>query len=115
MLRGEVPDPPGAVANNDLFLGTAPATFPGFDVETLTELLGVLDSAGIRGRVGIADRITLLIPRRLREHAAELGFARMCRQAVELALAALGLFLHHRDAGAVHLHVQNRNGFADED
>src|SRR5512138_1901667 len=41
MLSGEVPDPSGAVANNDLLVGAAPAAFPRLDVESPAELLGV--------------------------------------------------------------------------
>jgi hypothetical protein len=49
----------------------------------------------------------------LGEHAAEFGFARVCRLAIHLAFATLGLFLHYRRPGAVHLDIQNGHGFAD--
>jgi hypothetical protein len=39
----------------------------------------------------------------------------MCRQASGLAFAALGLFLYNRNAGPVHLHIENRNRLADDD
>lgn len=49
MLGGEIPDPLGAIADDYLLFGAAPAAFPGFDVQPLAELLGGFDSAGIRG------------------------------------------------------------------
>lgn len=36
-------------------------------------------------------------------------------QLLDFAFASLGLFLHHRHAGAVHLQIQNRNRLADDD
>ena len=39
----------------------------------------------------------------------------MGRLAVGLAFPAHGLFLHHRHSGPVHLHIQDRNGLADDD
>ena len=115
MFLGQIPDPFGAVADDDLLLGAAPAAFPGLDVEPLAELLGVLDGAGVGGGIGVANGIAFFVPRGLREHAAELGFARVRRQAVEFAFATRGLFLHHGHAGAVHLDIENGNGLAHDD
>ena len=115
VLLGEVPDPFGTVADDDLLLGAAPATVPGLEVKPLAELLGVLDGTGIGGGVGIANREAFVIPLGLREYAAKLGFARMSGQAVELTLAASGLLLHNRHAGAVHLHIEGGHGLADHD
>jgi hypothetical protein len=39
----------------------------------------------------------------------------MCGLAVGFAFPALALFLYHRYAGPVHLHIQNRNRLADDD
>ena len=36
-------------------------------------------------------------------------------QSIELAFAIHGFFVHHGHAGAVHLHIQDRDGFAHDD
>ena len=46
---GKVPDPFGAIADDDLLVCAAPAAFPGLDVQPLAELLGVLDGPGVGG------------------------------------------------------------------
>src|SRR5215217_4303165 len=103
MLAGDVPDPFSTIANDDFLFGTAPAAFPGLDIEPLSELLRVLDGAGVGCREGIANPKALLIPLGLREHAAEFGLPGMRGQAVEFAFAARRFLLHHRYASAVHL------------
>jgi hypothetical protein len=115
VFLGKVPNPFGSVANDDLLLGTAPAAFPGFDVESLAELLSVLDGADIGCRIWVANGIAFFVPLGLREYAAKLGLARVRRQTIELAFAARGLLLHYGHAGAVHLDIENGNGLAHDD
>jgi hypothetical protein len=56
-----------------------------------------------------------LIPGSLGEDAAQFDFARVGRLAVGFAFASLRLFLHHRHAGPVHLHIQKWDRLADDD
>ena len=53
--------------------------------------------------------IAFLVPSGLREHASQLGLARVRRLPFCLALPAHGFLSHHRHSGSVHLHIQNRN------
>ena len=50
------------------------------------------------------------VRRGLGKHAAEFDLARMRRLARDLAGTALGFGLHHRNAGAVHLDIEQRHG-----
>ena len=59
--------------------------------------------------------IALFVPGGLGEDASQLDFARVGRLAVGLAFASLGLFLHHRHARPIHLHIQNGNRLTDDD
>jgi len=58
MLLGEIPDPFSTVANDYLLFRTAPAAVPGFQINSFAKLFGCFYSAGIGGRIGIADGIT---------------------------------------------------------
>src|SRR5260370_32008663 len=74
MLAGDVPDPLGAVAQDDLNEGAAPASVPGFQIEALAELGGSLNGSRVGGGIRIADRVAFLIVCGLRENTPELGF-----------------------------------------
>ncbi len=115
VLIGKVPDPLGSVAYDDFLCRAAPATVPGFQIDALTKLLGRLDGSRIGSRIRIANRVAFFIPGRLGEDASHFDLPRMSWLTVGFALATLGFFLHHRHAGPVHLHTQNRNGLADDD
>jgi hypothetical protein len=52
MEIGEVPDPFGAIAEDDFDLGSAPAAIPGFGIEGFAELLGGFDRSGVGGESG---------------------------------------------------------------
>ena len=106
---GQIPNPFGPVAHHHLVVGAAPAPFPGFPVKASAELLGGFHRAGIGGGIGSADRVALLIPRRLGEHAPQLDFPRMGRLTRDLALPTHRLFLHHRHSRPIHLHIQDGN------
>src|SRR5271157_6325479 len=95
---GQIPNPFGSVAHHHLPERPAPAPFPGFPIKAWAELFGAFDGAGIGRRSGSADRVALLIPRRLRKYASPFDFPRMGRLTGDLALPAHGLFLHHRDS-----------------
>ena len=75
VLPCKIPDPFGAIANDDLLLGAAPAAFPGLNIESLAELFRILNRAGVGCRVGDANGIALFVPPGLCEYAAEFGFA----------------------------------------
>jgi hypothetical protein len=109
MLFGDVPDPFGAIADNNFLFGAAPAAFSCLEVESFAELLRILDSAGVGCGIGIANGKAFLIPGSLREHTAELGFSGMRWQTIEFAFAAGGFLLHHRHTSAVHLRTASRS------
>ena len=55
MLLGQIPDPFGPIAHDDLLFRAAPAALPGFHVDALAKLFGGLDGAGVGGGIRIAD------------------------------------------------------------
>src|SRR2546430_1746646 len=112
MQGHKIPNPFGAVADHDLLECAAPAASPGFPIDSTTKLFRTLDGSGVGGGIGIADWIAFLIPRRLGEHASQLGFPSMGRLTFGLALPTDRLFLHHRNSRPIHLHVQDANRLA---
>src|SRR5258708_33787331 len=82
----KIPNPFGAVANHDLLECAAPATSPSLRIDSPAKLFRALDRSGIRGGIGIADGIALLIPPRLGEDASQFDFPSMARLACALAL-----------------------------
>ena len=48
VLLGEIPDPFGPIAHDDLLFRAAPAALPGFQVDALAKLFGGLDGAACR-------------------------------------------------------------------
>src|SRR5258708_23768704 len=72
----KIPNPFGAVANHDLLECAAPATSPSFRIDSSAKLFRTLDGSGIRGGIGIADWIALLIHLRLGECASPFHFPR---------------------------------------
>src|SRR5882672_8792120 len=77
VLRGEIPDPDSAVADHHLLVRPAPATPPGFGIESETEGFGGFDGGDVGSRVFITHGPTLLIGRGLGKDAAQLHFARV--------------------------------------
>ena len=65
VLFGKIPDPFGPVTHDDLLFRAAPASLPSFQVESLAKLFGGLDCAGVSGRIRIANRAALGVPRGL--------------------------------------------------
>ncbi len=59
MLTGDVPDPFGAVAQNDLGEGTAPASIPGFQIQALAELGGGFNGSGVGSGVRMPPRTSI--------------------------------------------------------
>ena len=92
VLRGDVPDPFGSVADRHFLSRPAPAAIPGFQIEPLSELFSRFDGAGIGGRVRVADGVTFRVPFGLGKHASQLGFARGGRLSRFFAGSSLGLF-----------------------
>src|ERR1700693_2634889 len=88
MMLGQIPDPFGTIGCDDLLLCAAPATSPSFQIEPLAKLFGGLNGAGVGGGIRVADREAFLVPRGLSEHTSQLGFSRMGRLAVRLALSS---------------------------
>ncbi len=109
MLIGQVPNPFGSVTDDHFLYGTAPAAVPGFQIDALAEILGGRNGSGVSGRIQVSNGITFLVPSRLRKHAAQFDLASVGGLAIGFSLAPIGLFLHHRHTGSVHLHVQDRN------
>jgi len=68
---GQIPNPFGSVADDNLLLRAAPSAVPGFPTEASAELFGDLDGSGIGGRIGIANRETFFVMRRLSEYASQ--------------------------------------------
>ena len=62
MWLGQIPDPFGPVAHDDLLFGATPAALPSFQIEPLAKLLGGFDGAGVGGGIRIADGVALLVP-----------------------------------------------------
>src|SRR5437879_12607625 len=87
---GKSPDPFGAVAHDDLLERTAPATFPGFEINAFAKLFGGFDGARIGGGIGIPNRIALLVRRRLAEHTLEPGVTGMGELVSGMALRPHG-------------------------
>src|SRR5258708_12912838 len=86
MQGHQMPNPFGAVADHDLLACAAPAASAGFRIDAPAKLFRTLDGSGIRGGIGIADWLAFLIPRRLGEHASQLGFPSTARLTFVLAL-----------------------------
>src|SRR5215472_9240972 len=107
-----VSNPFRAIADHNLLDGAAPTAIPGFQVDALAELLGCFDGSGIGSRIRITNGVALLIPSGLREDASQLDFARMRRLSIGLPFSPFGFFLHHGNACAVHLDMENGNGLA---
>src|SRR3984957_3668383 len=107
MFVGDVPDPLGAVADHDFFLRAVPAMIPGVQVHASAEFSGGFNGSGVGGRIRIAKRIALWVPRRLRETASQLDLARLGRQSLLSAFSALRS--GHRYSRAVALDIENRN------
>jgi hypothetical protein len=104
---GQIPNPFRPVAHHHPDERVAPTPFPGFLVKASAELLGGFDAAGVGGGIRSADRVALLIPRRLGEYAPQLDFPRMGRLTLDFALPTHRLFLHHRHSRPIHLHVKD--------
>src|ERR1700693_4951904 len=115
MQGHKIPNPFGAVTDHDLLECAAPAASVGFRIDSPAKLFRTLDGSGIRGGIGIADWIAVLIPRRLCEDASKFDFPSMGRLTFRLALPTDRLFLHHRNSRPIHLHVQDANRLAGND
>src|ERR1035438_6351391 len=111
----DVPDPDGSVAEDDFFIGAAPAALPGFGIETATELLSRFNRSGVGSRSFITQGPSLLVNSGLCEHRAQFYLAGMGRCVAVLSLPPLGFSAHYRHARAIHLDIQNRNARAGHD
>jgi len=74
MQVGKIPDPFGAVADDNFLLRATPAALMGLQVDSFAKLFGVLDGASVGGGIGIADGVARFVPRGLSEYASELDF-----------------------------------------
>src|SRR5215813_5367655 len=90
VLRGEIPDPLGSIADDDLLPGSAPASFPSLEVQSSAKLLSGLDGSGVSGGVRIANGVAILVPTGLCKHATELGLAGVGGLAIAFTLSAYG-------------------------
>ena len=61
MQIGKIPDPFGAVADDDFLYRAAPAALIGFQVDSFAKLFGGLDGSGVGGGIRIADGEALLV------------------------------------------------------
>ena len=105
----DVPDPVGTVAHHHLDERPTPAALMCFGVNPAGEFGGRFDGAHV-GRGGfIAHRPTLVIGSGLREDATEFGLAGVGPSVFSFSASPLGLFGYHRQASAVHLHIDLRS------
>ena len=88
VLVGDIPDPYGAIADNDFLDRTVPASVPGFQIKAIAKLLGRFNRSDEGGRILVADGAAFLVPCGLREYASQLDLARVGRLPRNLALAA---------------------------
>src|ERR1022692_4804883 len=112
MQVGVIPDPFGAVAHDDFLCRTVPAAIVYFPVEAFAKRLGVLNGSRVSSGIGIADRVSLLVPGGLGEDAAELDFPGVGGPSLRLALSAHCLFPDHRYSRSIHLDIQDRDRFS---
>src|ERR1019366_9389466 len=112
---GEIPDPFGAVAENDFLLCAAPALLPRFQVEPLAELLGRFNRTDVGGRSRVADGVACGVAFGLGEHAAQFGLSGVSRLAYDFTLPARRLLFHHGHSRAIHFHIEHRNRLANYD
>src|SRR5260370_6200836 len=104
-----VPDPLGAVAQYYFFLRSRPTPLPGFGIQSAAEFLTAFNCSYIASRTFVPYGVAFFIHCSLGEYAAQLGLACVRRLAILFAGTAFAFFAHHRNAGAIHLHVQNGN------
>src|SRR5579862_4896636 len=105
MEFGQIPNPLGPIAHDDLLLGATPTALPSLQIEPSPELLSGFDGPGVGSGIQIANGVAFLIPSSLGKYTSQLGFAGVGRLPICLAFATLGFLLHDWYAGAVHLHV----------
>src|SRR5271166_823393 len=115
VIVGDVPDPFGAISDHDLLLRALPAAIPGFQIESRAELTRRFDGGDVSRRVRIADGVALLVPRGLGKNAADLGLASVRRLSLHFAGAPFGFGFSDRNAGTIHLHIEDGNGLAHHD
>ena len=106
VLVGEIPDPLGAIADNDLPFRAAPAPVPSVQVKAFAELFGRLNCAHVGGRIGVADGETFFIAPGLREHASKFDFPCMGRLPRRLAFPPHGFIFHNGYSGPVHFYIK---------
>lgn len=78
------------------------------------KLFGGFNRSDEGSRIGIADRVAVLIPGGLREHASHLGLARVSGLSFGLACPSYSFLFHYGQARSVHLYIQNGNRFTDD-
>ena len=106
-LVGEVPDPAGAVADDDELPDVVAAAAAGFGLEEVGEVLDRLEGGQVAGRVGVADRMPVVVGAGLGEQGGEFGFAGAGAPVGAFAGAAGGFAAAHGDAGAVDGEVEH--------
>ena len=65
-----IPDPFGAVADDDFYFRAVPASIPGFQIDSFAQRVGVLNGSRVSGGIGIADGVALFVPCGLGEDAS---------------------------------------------
>src|SRR5258708_25445064 len=94
VLLGQIPDPLGPIAHDDLLLCAAPAALPSFHIKPFAKLIGGFDGARVGGRIPIAGGVAFPVPRNLGEHAPPLCFAPLSPLAVRLSPSPSPFLLH---------------------
>src|SRR5450759_1124091 len=105
VLRGDIPDPFGSIADHDLLFGAAPTALPSLQIEALSKLFRRFNRGNVGGRIGVADGIAFLVPSRLREHASQLGFPRVGRLPLRLARPSHSLLFHYGHSGPIQFYI----------
>src|SRR5947209_4519489 len=101
MIVGYVPDPFGAVSDDDFLLRALPAPIPGFQIDSRPELACRFDGGDVRRRVGIADGVAFPVPSSLGKNTPDFCLAGARGLSLGLARASLRFRLHNRHPGSV--------------
>src|SRR5438874_11287810 len=95
MLVGDIPDPLGAVAQHNLFLGPIPSSFEGFEIEASAKQFGSFDRPGIGGGGCIPNGAAFRVSCGLSTDTTQFDFTSACWLSLRSAGAPFQLGAHH--------------------
>jgi hypothetical protein len=115
LLFADIPNPVGAVAHDDPDVRPTPAALVRFGVDPAGEFGGRFDGPSVGSGLFITHGPPLVIDIGLRENATEFGLAGVGAPISAFFASSLGFFGYHRQASAVHLHIDLLDRLADRD